>query len=211
MRKFKYIILALLLISLSISSFPHILNGFSSGPSADLKFLEAYTYAEITAKLDPGDSFFDLIQTGKATPTGSKLGFCPESKMEIAWEYIHTPAFKEQLPANVLFAWGPNQADPGTSLFALKKMDSPYKGPSQSDIKSVEISGGNLLISFTEEGSAKWAKLTGNSVGNSVAIVINDMVYSAPVVRELIKNGKCAISGNFSENDLIELKAALEQ
>lgn len=211
MRKLKYIILAILLISMSISSFPHILKGFPTAPSADLMFLEAYSYAEITAKLDSQDPFYQLFQTREVLPDGPKLGFCAESKMEKAWSYLHSASFQENLPGKVLFAWGADQGDSGTNLYALKRTDSPYNGPTQSEIKNVEISGGNLLITFSDEGSDQWEILSGNSVGKSIAIVINDLVYSAPVVKEVIKNGKCAISGNFSENDLKELKAALEQ
>ena len=122
MRKFKYIILAILLISLSISSFPHILTGVSSAPSGDLMFLETYTYAEFTSKLDPDDPFFKMINTGEAGQTSSKLGFCPESKVEEAWSYIHSPAFQEKLPDDLLLAWGPQEDDGGEYLYALKKL-----------------------------------------------------------------------------------------
>ena len=53
-------------------------------------------------------------------------------------------------------------------------------------------------------------RLPRNSVGNCIAIVIDGVVYSAPVVREVIENGKCAISGNFSEGELEALKSVLE-
>lgn len=211
MRKSKYIILAILLISLSISSFPHILNGLSSAASGDLMFLETYTFAEFTIKLDPGDPFFDWIDTEKATHSSSKLGFCPLTKIDEAWGYLHSPAFQENLPNDMLFAWGVGQNDPGKYLYALKEFDTQYTGPNQSEIKKVGICDGTLLITFTEEGSDKWATLTSNSVGNSIAIVIDNLVYSAPVVNEAIKNGKCSISGNFTEHDLVELKAALEK
>lgn len=210
MRKFKYIILAILLISLSISSFPHILNGISSTTSGDLMFLETYTYAEFTSKLDPVDPFFKMINTSEAVKTSSKLGFCPDLKEEEAWSYIHSPAFQEKLPEDLSFAWGPQEDDGGKYIYALKKLDTQYSGPDKSSIKEIGISKGTLLISFTEEGSEKWTSLTRNSVGNCIAIVIDGVVYSAPVVREVIENGKCAISGDFSEGELEALKSVLE-
>lgn len=210
MRKFKYIILAILLISLSISSFPHILNGISLAPSGDLMFLETYTCSEFNSKLDPGDLFFKMIRTGEAVQGNPKLGFCPDSNMEKAWSYIHSPSFREKLPEDLLFAWGPPEEDGGKYLYALKKSNTQYSGPDKSCIKEIGISKGTLLLTFSEEGSEKWAKLTRNSVGNCLAIVIEGQVYSAPVVREVIENGKCAISGNFSKGELESLKSLLE-
>ncbi len=211
MRKFKYIILAILLISLSISSFPHILNGISSTPTGDLMFLETYTYAEFTSKLDPADPFFKMINTGEAVQSSSKLGFCSESEAEEVWSYIHSPAFQKMLPDDLAFAWGANQLNKARYLYALKEFNTEYNGPVQSDIKEIRISDDLLLITFSKDGSEKWTTFTRKSLGSAIAIVIDNQVYSAPVVREVIKDGKCAISGNFSEDDLVELKAALEK
>ena len=210
MRKFKYIILAILLISLSISSFPHILTGVSSAPSGDLMFLETYTYAEFTSKLDPDDPFFKMFNTGEAVQTSSKLGFCPESKVEEAWSYIHSPAFQDKLPDDLLFAWGTGQEESGKSLFVLREPETENESPAQSDINKIEISDGSILITFSEVGGQKFEVLTGKNIGRDIAIVFKGLVYAAPKVQAAIAHGKCMISGNFSEGELEALKSVLE-
>ncbi len=210
MRKFKYIILAILLISLSISSFPNLLSGISFAPSGDLMFLETYTYAEFTSKLDPGDPFFKMIHTGEAVQSSSKLGFCPESNLEEAWTYIHSSAFLEKLPDDLLFAWGRGQDEPGKSLFVLKEPEIENESPDQSDINKIEISDGSILITFSEAGGQKFEVLTGKNIGRDIAIVFKGQVYAAPKVQTAIANGKCMISGNFSEGELEALKSVLE-
>lgn len=210
MRKFKYIILAILLISLSISSFPHILNGISSAPSGDLKFLETYSYAEFTSKLDPGDPFFKMINTDEAVQTSSKLGFCPESEAEEVWSYIHSPAFQKMLPDDLIFAWGTCQDEPGKSLFVLKEPGMENESPEQSDIQKIEIKDGSILITFSEVGGQKFEVLTGKNMGRDIAIVFKGQVYAAPRVQEAIAHGKCMISGNFSSGELEALKSVLE-
>lgn len=220
MKKLKYIALVILLISLLISSFPHVLSGFSlhiSVPDTDfpieageLEFLEAYTFGEFSSALGQDHPVFQMIDSEDRSTEGSKLGFCTESKISETWDFLHNPAFLKELPKDLRFAWGADQGEKGKYLYALKDPGTAYAGPEQSDIKEIGISEGMLLISFSKEGSKKWAALTKNSVGRAIAIVHNDIVYSTPVVREVIKDGKCAISGNFSESDLIALKAVLE-
>jgi len=203
MKTLKYIIFTIISISLSISS-------FSQDQASDLKFLEAYTFGEFSAKLDQGNPFFQMISTEDRSPESSKLGFCPESKFSKTWAYLNSPGFLKELPEDLRFAWGAYEMNKGKYLYALKEANSEYTGPGQSDIKEIEINEDLLLISFSEEGSRKWTELTRESVGHPIAIVINDLVYSAPVVTEVITGGKCAISGNFTGSELAELKAVLE-
>jgi len=220
MKKLKYILLAILLISLSISSFPYVFSGFPQQgtlpelktplQSGELRFLEAYTYGEFSSMLEQDDPFFQMISTEDRSAESSKLGFCSESKVSKTWTFLNSPSYLKELPKDLRFAWGADEGKTGKYLYALKEANSAYTGPGKSDIKEIDISDGLLLISFTKEGSRKWTDLTQTSVGKPIAIVINDLVYSAPVVREVIKGGKCAISGNFSMDDLAELKAVLE-
>jgi SecD/SecF fusion protein len=203
MKLLKYILLAIILISLSISS-------FSQGQDNDLKFLEAYTFGEFTAALDPHDPFFQMLDTKDRSAESSKLGFCPESKVSKTWDYLNSPSFLKNLPKDVKFAWGAEEAKDGKYLYALKKAFSVYTGPGQADIAEIEISDGMLLLTFSEEGAGKWTELTQASLGKPIAIVIHDLVYSAPMVREVIRGGNCAISGNFSQDELAGLKAVLE-
>ena len=98
----------------------------------------------------------------------------------------------------------------GKYLYALKEAPGAYTGPVQADIVEIAISDGMLLLSFSEEGSGKWTELTQASLGKPMAIVIKDLVYSAPMVREVIRGGNCAISGNFTSGELAQLKAVLE-
>lgn len=203
MKKSKYTLIVFAIISFSVSS-------FTPNQSGELRFLEAYTYGEFSSTLEADDPFFQLISTEDRSAEGSKLGFCPEAKISETLTYLNSTSFLNQFPKDLKFAWGADQGIRGKYLYALKESKTAYNGPGKSDIKEVDISDDLLLISFTGEGSRKWEELTRASLGKPIAIVINDLVYSAPMVREVIKAGKCAISGNFSKGDLAELKAVLE-
>ena len=55
-----------------------------------------------------------------------------------------------------------------------------------------------VSMSMNSEGAAIWKRLTGDNVGKCIAIVLDNYVYSAPVVNGEIPNGHSQISGNFT-------------
>lgn len=80
-------------------------------------------------------------------------------------------------------------------------------------LESQNMAGWQVQIDFTEEGDAKFAKLTGKAAcatgaGNRIAIVIDDAIVSAPSVNapcgSSITDGT-SISGDFSEEEAKEL------
>ena len=52
---------------------------------------------------------------------------------------------------------------------------------------------------MNDEGTRIWKKMTTENVGKQVAVVLDDQVYSAPVVNEPIPSGRTQISGGFNE------------
>ncbi len=210
MRTFKYIILGVLMISLSLSSMTVLL-----GQKGSIEFLETYSFNEITSSLEPGDRFFQLIDVNQTAPESSKLGICSDEKAPEVWDYLQSEGFLNQLPEDVRFAWGVTQEVNHQTLFALKQPGKAFVGPVQSDIQDVAIQkeanneNYGLFISFNEKGAKEWETLTGKNVDRNIAIVIEGKVYAAPTVREKIKQGKCLISGRFSKSEASRLKDML--
>ena len=54
-----------------------------------------------------------------------------------------------------------------------------------------------ISMSMNGEGANKWRILTGGHIGESIAIVLDDLVYSFPTVNGEISGGQSSISGNF--------------
>ncbi len=52
-----------------------------------------------------------------------------------------------------------------------------------------------VTIQMNSEGAKSWKRLTGENIGKQVAIVLDDYVYSFPVVNDEIPNGRSSISG----------------
>ncbi|MCF8055594.1 MAG: protein translocase subunit SecD [Desulfocapsa sp.] len=66
-----------------------------------------------------------------------------------------------------------------------------------------------VSIDFTSRGGRVFAKLTEENVGKRMAIVLDDVVRSAPVIREKILGGSAQISGSFTHEDAADLAIVL--
>mgnify|MGYP001283370150 CR=1 FL=1 len=91
--------------------------------------------------------------------------------------------------------------------------------------KKIIMSGDNLIdaqprvdnqsnqpiVSFSLDrlGAQKFGRVTTNNVGNRLAIVLDEKIISAPVIREAITGGNGTISGNFSFQEVTDLSLLL--
>ncbi|MGG5808325.1 protein translocase subunit SecD [Falsiroseomonas sp. CW058] len=87
-------------------------------------------------------------------------------------------------------------------------------GANLSDARAGQDSrSGEWVVNFTFDsvGTRRFATITGQNVGRPFAIVLDDKVITAPVIREPITGGRGQISGSFnarSANDLAVLLRA---
>ncbi len=66
-----------------------------------------------------------------------------------------------------------------------------------------------VSISFNSLGSDRFAKITTRNRGRRLAIVLDDKVQSAPVIREAITGGEAQISGRFTMDEATDLAIVL--
>lgn len=62
-----------------------------------------------------------------------------------------------------------------------------------------------ILLQFNDEGSKIFEELTSRNVGKILAIYIDNIPLSTPVVQEAISGGRAQITGNFTVNEAKEL------
>ena len=112
---------------------------------------------------------------------------------------------KNVFPRNVRFAWcvKPNVAADGTEyidLVALKtsrENKAALGGEVIVDARQDYDQNGRVevTIQMNSEGAKAWKRLTGENIGRQVAIVLDNYVYSYPVVNDEIPSGRSSISG----------------
>jgi preprotein translocase subunit SecD len=66
-----------------------------------------------------------------------------------------------------------------------------------------------VAIEFNSEGARIFDRITAENVGKRVAIILDNTVYSAPVVRERISGGKASITGGFTMDEAKDLSIVL--
>lgn len=67
-----------------------------------------------------------------------------------------------------------------------------------------------VVMQMTPAAATRWAQVTGANVGKYIAIVLDNRVYSAPVVNQKITGGNSQISGNFDIREAQDLANVLK-
>ena len=131
---------------------------------------------------------------------------------------LNRPEVRLALPNNIKFAWeykaiGENGVavimhalktgrDGGASLTGDKVVDA------RRDISQT----GQVEVSMTMngEGAKIWKNLTKANIGHSIAIVLDDVVYSSPNVQNEIPNGRSSITGSYTQEEAGDLANILK-
>ena len=124
----------------------------------------------------------------------------------------------KMLPQDVTFLWGAKPIDKTNEyeLYVLQytnKAKTPLlDGDVISDAGSDFDQHGRPVVNMVMKDAAahKWAKITGSNIGNSIAIVLDNLVYSAPNVGSEITGGRSEISGNFTVDEAKDLANILK-
>jgi len=134
-------------------------------------------------------------------------------------EYLAIPQIKQLFPSDMIFAWH-FQADGDNKEFirlhvlrATRNAQPVMEGKYVTDARvgTDPYTGEfNVSMNMNAEGAKKWANVTRENVGQSIAIVLDGLVYSAPNVNEEIKGGSSSISGDFSQADADDLSNILK-
>ncbi len=134
---------------------------------------------------------------------------------------LNSELAKQIFPANLSLKWGvkADDRDKTGKLFDLyairttgKNGRAPIEGEVVTEAKDDFDQFGNPVVSMkmNPEGSRKWATLTEANVNHCVAIVLDNLVYSAPNVMNKIDGGSTQISGSFTIDDTKDLANVLQ-
>ena len=134
--------------------------------------------------------------------------------------YLSLPEVRRLLPGDYRFTkflWGKVDQDGLSSLYAIKSNRediSPLSGGVVVDASQSYDAVGNPAVSMqmNAQGARIWENLTDVAYrqNSNIAIVLDDIVYSAPgVTRGAISGGRSEITGDFDLNEAIDLANVL--
>ena len=160
----------------------------------------------------------------QALRPGAVIGFSAQKDTAKVNQYFRSSAVSSIIPQSIKLVWGvkPISADSKVfELYALKSSrpdGSPaLEGDVISDARADYDQRGNpeVVMVMNSEGAREWRSLTAAASADannkkSVAIVLDNVVYSAPTVQGEIPNGISSISGNFKVEDTQDLSNILK-
>ena len=131
---------------------------------------------------------------------------------------------KALLPPNIRMLWDVKAqefetTDGGTmAILTLNAIRAGVRGEPQlqGDVVNSANSDFNqqgepaVYMRMNAQGTRDWRRITRENVGKRFAIVLDDYVYSAPVINEEIPNGSSVISGSFTIDEAKDLANVLE-
>ncbi len=152
---------------------------------------------------------------------GCVVGFAHKRDMEAINELLATPEAKDILPSDVQLKWGVKGMGEGEGsdwyeLYAIRVTErngrAPLEGDVITDAKDEFDQHGRPCVSMqmNVDGARRWAALTKANLHRSVAIVLDNNVYSAPTVQSEITGGNSQITGNFTAEDTRDLANVLK-
>ncbi len=153
--------------------------------------------------------------------TTSIIGYASLKDTAKVNQYLRMKEVRTLLPAEqkyVKFLWDakPNKNSEIINLYALKSNrndQAPIEGDViDNAIQTFDQLGINPEVSMTMNsyGSKLWSKMTTANVGQFVAVVLDNYVYTAPRVNDAITTGRTSISGQFDINEAKDLANVLK-
>lgn len=172
-------------------------------------------------------------QQGVQLVPGPIVGYAAVKDTAKVNKYLALPQAKSSIPSNMKFLWGvkPISADQTkerfndniqrVELYAIK-LAGAQNGPvltgdvindARADIDQTKGTP-EVTMYMNSQGAQQWRSVTAEASSanpkRSIAIVLDNNVYSAPVVQGEIPGGISSISGNFTTDDTKDLANILK-
>jgi len=159
------------------------------------------------------------------TEKGPVLGMVAARDTAKIMEYFNLPQVKRLLPRELSLKWtikptikaSDKEKNDKYGLIALKVTNRNGRPPLSGDVitdASTDFdqmsNHSNVSMKMNSDGAAIWARLTKANVGKSIAISLDNYIYSYPTVNQEITGGSSQISGNFTPEEAKDLANVLK-
>ncbi len=157
--------------------------------------------------------FFSLAMTSQQFPGEAIVA---EENRERVNRILERPEVRRLIPPDMEFLWSAKPENRLTSggkryfiLYPVKRTAELTGGVIVDAKATIDPSFNQPIVTMemNSEGSREWARITGANVNKRIAVVLDNAVFSAPVVRNKITGGHSQIEGmdNLDEARLLEI------
>ncbi len=157
------------------------------------------------------------LYQGDEQRMGPVVGYARERDMAKVDEMLAQA--RSKFPRNVKFVWSVKPIQANTDIYSLIALkvntrdgQAPLGGEVVTDARQDfgQNGGVEISMSMNTEGARIWKNLTGNNVGRSIAIVLDNVAYSWPTVNGEIAGGRSSITGGFTVEEGQDLANVLK-
>ena len=157
-------------------------------------------------------------QTGSVM-RGATMGYAHFSDTAKVNKILNMPEVKALFPEDLIPMWSVKPFDNNQyELVAIKASlngEAALRGERDQKFITdarVQYNGASpeVSMSMSAEAAKVWARLTKDNINRQIAIVLDNMVYSHPVVNTEITGGNSQISGNFTLEEAEDLVNVLK-
>ena len=151
---------------------------------------------------------------------GSVFGVAVKTEMDSISNLLAMGKEMGLLPADVHYAWGvkpkeSTQAGDIYELYTLREVngEASMSGDvvKQASVEYDKNQGGTYIsMTMNDAAAQQWASLTGANIGKQVSVVLDDKVYSSPVIQNKISGGRTSITGHFTPDEAKDLVNVLK-
>ncbi|MFC3416355.1 protein translocase subunit SecDF [Algoriphagus hitonicola] len=136
-------------------------------------------------------------------------------------QILQNENYSSLIPRDIKLLWGvkPFVMEDGTEVLELYAINAP-RGTEQAPLEGDVVTDARQVLDQTSrpavsmqmnaEGARKWRQITGSNIGRRIAVVLDDFVYTAPVVNGEIPSGQSEIAGNFTIQEAQDLANILK-
>ena len=165
-----------------------------------------------------------LSSTAESAPLSSMLSLAGEDltvsgrDLQRVKNLLNAPEAQELIPADVEFLFSSKPAGAAGNefyfLYLVRKKPEMTGHMIQDAFVSigqvVEYMGQPIVnFSTTDEGVRLFSRITGSHIGERMAIVLDESVYSAPVIQNKISEGRGIITGSGTQEEAKDLAIVL--
>tara|TARA_B100000902_G_scaffold207979_1_gene197981 strand:+ start:946 stop:3927 length:2982 start_codon:yes stop_codon:yes gene_type:complete len=133
--------------------------------------------------------------------------------------YLNDKAIIKFFPVDVVFSYTVKPFDIDGKFVQLVALKSNRGGKAAMEGDVVTdaneafgqfSSTAEVSMAMNAEGAKQWKRLTADNIGKSIAIVLDDYVYSYPTVQAEIAGGRSSITGDFTLDEAKDLANILK-
>ena len=190
----------------------------STASSLKKKLQQEASEAETMERIRKQNPLLSLMNYTQSYGGSPVIGIVNKTDTAAVNAMLASKIARDILPSDLILRWTVKAIDEKQTMYQLialkagKGGKAPLGGDVITDARDDfdKIQGSVVSMTMNAEGAKVWEKLTHDNIGNAIAIVLDNQVYSFPNVNSAISGGSSQITGGFSPEEAKDLANVLK-